>query len=188
MPGQRSSRSRVAAVTAVSTAVLLLVAGCTGAPGNPRHSTASADNHLHMTCAELVPPTVISALQSGLEPVKSYRPAAHTYPAKIKSLDGLVCSWKAPDGESVVVAATTLSKKQSSVDQSRVRSSSTQTLAFGDTSQIHAYEADTGGTYSGDMEVFTDTDYWISAVSPLFLAPGYAETVIGAVLQEVPSG
>jgi hypothetical protein len=189
MTHTRSVRSGgIVALLVIVTAALL--AGCTGGPtGISTSSAAPAPaNSLGMTCPELVPSPVVAALHPGLKAQPTFKPVPESYPGQIKALGGIACGWHTHDGFTLVVAVVKLSSAALAAQESKVSASSTATLAFGDAADVRGYVANTGGTYSGDIEVFTTSGYWVSAVSPIFLSASDAESVIAAVLQAVPSG
>ena len=176
-----------AAWSALALAAGLLVAGCTPVQPTPT-PTPTATNNLGVTCSELVPRSVLDAVHPQLTLDKHYTPQTGSYPHRIVELGGIACSWLSPDKESVDVAAVKMDKSTLASEEAKVKAGATSTLAFGSSPEIRGYEVNSGGTYTGDMEVFTDTGYWISTQSPLFFAPSDAESVIGAVLQVLPSG
>jgi len=183
--GTRSRRGARSAWAALVLAAGLALAGCTPVQPTP---TPTPTNNLGVTCSELVPRSVLDAFHTQLTLDKDYQPATGSYPHQVVTLGGIACSWLSPDKENLDVAAVKLDKTTLAAQEAKVKAGATSTLAFGSSPEIRGYEVNTGGTYSGDMEVFTDTGYWVSAQSPLFFEPADAESVIGAVLQVLPSG
>jgi len=184
----RRQRPSAPGIAACGCALAFILTGCTFPPTPPPTSTQATGTGLGLTCDQLVPAPVRDGLQPGMKPTASFKPAAGTYPAKIVALGGTACQWQAPNGIAVDVTVGKLTPSTLATNQAKVAASSTSTLAFGDKSDVKGYVSNTGGTYSGDMEVFTADGYWVSAQSPLFTSPSNAESVIGAVLQAVPSG
>lgn len=184
--GGRSGGRRALAAVAIAAAGAVFLAACTG---TSTPSTPTPSNNLSgITCNELVPAPVRDALHADMKAVPGYKPDAGTYPAKIVSLGGIACQWKASDGIALSVAAAHLGSADLRRNQRRVAASSTATIDFGASPEIRGYTANTGGTYSGDMEVFSEEGYWLSAESPQFFGPEDAESVIASMLQAIPSG
>ena len=186
-PAGGASRRRRAPLT-IAVGVVLLLAGCVGSPSPSPSPSASAASLLGVTCSELVPVPVVDALHPNMKLNPHYKPMEGTYPAKIAKLGGLACEWRAPDGVALEVAAAKLDKKTLAANEARVAAGSTVTLVFGEAPEIRGYYANSGGTVTGDLEVFTETGYWLSAVSPLFFTASDAEAVVASMLQALPSG
>jgi hypothetical protein len=182
-----SARRIRTAATVLAVAAALALAGCTPSPSPSPSATG-----IGIPCDELVSPSVITAVKKGLEPTNKIEVPGDSSAKTIRSLGGTVCDWVVSIGDgnsaSVTVAVVKLSKAQQAKYEAKVKAGSTSTIDFGSKPAIRGYEANTGGTYSGDMEVFTEDGYWIAALSPLFLSPSYAESVIASVLQAIPSG
>jgi hypothetical protein len=174
----------------VLVAAAALLSGCTGTTGpSPTHSPTATphSNSLGVTCSELVPQDVVDGLHRNMVLQPGFAPQPGTYPAKIVSLGGLSCEWLAKDGYSLVASAAKPSAAQLAANEAKVSGSSTSTVVFGQAPAIRGYYANTGGTFSGDLEVFTEDGYWLSAVSVTFETPGDAASVIAAMLQSLPS-
>jgi hypothetical protein len=188
MTNTRSVRPGFVALLVIVTVAFLT--GCTGghAPTATSSAAPAPANSLGMTCSELVTPPVVAALHPGLKAQPTFKPMPATYPGQIKALGGLSCGWQTTDGLTLAVAVVKLSPAALAAKESKVSASSTATVAFGDSAEVRGYVAHTGGTSSGDIEVFTTSGYWVSAVSPLFVSASDAEAVIAGVLQAVPSG
>jgi hypothetical protein len=177
-------------------ATVVSVAGCTAAatPSTQASHSASAPTSAQPTatpaafsipCEDLVPSPVLQSVDPNLTPDTSFSPQAGTYPAEISTLNGTICAWKDPSGQSLVVAVAKPSASVLKTEQAKVAAGSTPTSVFG--SGISAYTANSGGTASGDTEIFTPAGYWLSVVSPLFLNPSSAQPLVSAVLQALPS-
>ncbi len=168
---------------------LAALAGCTGAPPTHTASSSSPASSLGITCEELVPAPVRDALHPNLAFQPSFTPEKGSgYAATIVSLGGMACLWQAPDKITLEVAIAKLSSSELATQRAQVAAGSTSTLVFGDSPEIKGYNVNSGGTYTGDMEVFTEGGYWVSALSVAFLSPSDAESVVAAALQAVPSG
>ncbi len=183
-------------VTLILGATVISVAGCTAAatPSAQTSHSASASASARPTatpaafsipCDDLVAAPVLQSVDPNLTPDSAFSPQAGTYPAEISTLNGTVCAWNDPSGQSLVVAVAKPSATALKAEQAKVAAGSTPTSVFG--SGISAYTANSGGTASGDTEIFTPAGYWLSVVSPLFLDPSSAQPLVSAVLQALPS-
>jgi hypothetical protein len=140
-----------------------------------------------MTCDQLLPSSVINGLAPQFTPLPSYTPATGSYAAQIASFGGVTCSWSDAGGDTLTLAVAKPTRDQVTAAETGIGNAGTASTAFG--SDVKAWTANSGGTFSGDFEVFPEAGYWISTTSSLYKGPdsAQAKTVIDYVLQALPS-
>jgi hypothetical protein len=165
--------------------------GSTNSPATSQTETATSQPEMSMTCADLLRKveSSISALNANLAPQISFIPTAGTYADQIVALGGIACEWAdAVTGETVTLALGNIDSTSLTAAEIDVSAASTATNILGTDADVRAYVANSGGTASGDIEVFTNNNYWISALSPLFVSPLAAQELLETVIQALPSG
>ena len=206
------SRLRLGVVVATAAAVFAL-SGCAGAdqPAEPdapapaateapapepsptetaaaSGGSAAPSSASFGSCDTLLPAEVVATLDAGLAADASFTPATGSYAAEIVSYGGIGCSWTdASTGNTLTLAvAQPPTDDLTTAETALGGGAGTATDAFG--SGIQAYTANGGGTFTGDIEVFTPAGYWVSTVPPLFTSAEAAQPIVSAVLQALPAG
>ncbi|THG34359.1 hypothetical protein E6C70_08795 [Glaciibacter flavus] len=133
--------------------------------------------------------SAITALDSTLALQNAPSPDEGTYAATILNDGGVFCQWSGSGAVSTVsVALVSLDPSDLAAAQAKVAASSTPSDVLGGATDAPAYVANSGGTASGDIEVFTQGGFWISTTSPAFATPNAAKDLLQAILQALPSG
>ena len=195
--------SRLLAAAALVSAVLVLSACASGTASSPTPAattssptstpttTAASGSAKGIDCNTLQPEvaSAITALDPTLTLQNAPSPDAGTYSAKILDSGGIFCEWSGSNDQSTVsVALVSLDPTDLAAAQADVAASSTPSDVLGGASDTPAYVANSGGTASGDVEVFTEGGFWISTTSPKFATPDAAKELLQAILQALPSG
>jgi hypothetical protein len=187
-----STGSTNAAAAASASATSTPVAQPTTAPApttSVAPSGAISGTPVGITCSELLPDEVVKTINPGFVAQGAFTPEGSSYPATIVSINGVACGWtNASTGDTLVVAVAKPAADSLKSLEATVAAAGTATSAFGAAPSIRGYEAQSGGTSSGDMEVFSEEGYWISATSGLFHTPDDAKSTISAILETLPSG
>jgi hypothetical protein len=202
-----SPRRRLLASTAALGALAAVLAGCASseqpatspaatpaatttaaAKPAPTPSGAASTSTLGLTCDDLLPGTVLDGLAPQFTPVPSYQPTTGSYAAQITSFGGVACSWTDAAGDTLDLAVAKPTRDQLTTAETGIGNSGTKIDSFG--SDVSAWTANSGGTFSGDFEVFPASGFWISTTSDLYEGPdsAKAKTVIEYVLQALPAG
>lgn len=140
------------------------------------------------SCDTLLPAEAVTTFGAGLVPDSSFVPELGSYAAEIVSFGGIGCSWTdTTTGDTLTLAVAQPSKDELTTAETALGGGAgTATDVFG--SDIQAYTADGGGTFTGDIEVFTPVGFWISTVSPLYTSAATAQPIVSSVLQALPAG
>jgi hypothetical protein len=191
-------------VALVSIASLLALTGCSPAvseaapaaseaPAEPAPAeteapaTPASSATLDISCDDLLSDDAVMSFDSELIADTDYTPATGSYAAEIVSYGGVACGWTdSADGTTLTVAVAQPSADDLTTAETAMGGGAgTATDAFG--SDLQAYTVNGGGTFTGDIEVFTSDGYWLSTVSPKYTSPQAAEPIVSFVLQALPS-
>jgi hypothetical protein len=136
---------------------------------------------LGYSCDELVDPSVITQLDVRMKVDTAYVPAAATSAERAVAIGGTACRWvDSTTGASLIVSAAHPDAPTLVSLRAATAAYATPTTAFG-TFGLQGYAANI------QMEVYTASNFWLTAVSPLFTDMNKAKLVVDEAIESLPN-